>query len=201
MLSVLIIDDEPGLRRTVSLILTEEGYEVSAASDGEEGLAAALELKPDIILCDVRMPRMDGLEFVARYRESGGDALVMIMTAYGGMETAIEAIKKGAYDYIAKPFSPDQIVLALRKAEERETLRREVSRLREEVSVERRYREIIARSPAMTKALEVAAKVARHPSPVLITGIGVSTGSSTDAGGSAGAGLVLARTVGSVPSP
>lgn len=169
-MNVLIIDDEPGLRQTVSLILREEGYQVSAAGDGEEGLARALEQKPDVILCDVRMPRLSGLDFLDRYRQADGEGLVIVMTAYGGIELAIEAMKKGAYDYLPKPFSPDQLVLTLRKAEERESLRREVSRLREEVSIERRYREIIAKSPAMTRALAIAAKVARHPSPVLITG-------------------------------
>ena len=169
-MNVLIIDDEPGLRHTVSLILTEENYEVTSASDGEEGLARALELKPDLILCDVRMPRLNGLDFLDRYKAEGGTGMVIVMTAYGGMDLAIQAMKKGAYDYLPKPFSPDQLVLALRKAEERESLRREVSRLREEVSIERRYREIIAKSPAMTSALEVAAKVARHPSPVIVTG-------------------------------
>ncbi len=170
MMTVLIIDDEPGLRQTVGLILKEEGYQVHAASDGEEGLARALDIKPDIILCDVRMPRLSGLEFLDRFREAEGAGLVIVMTAYGGIELAIQAMKKGAYDYLPKPFSPDQLVLTLRKAEERESLRREVSRLREEVSIERRYREIIAKSPAMTRALAIAAKVARHPSPVLITG-------------------------------
>jgi two-component system response regulator AtoC len=169
-MTVLIIDDEPGLRQTVSLILAEEGYQVFTASDGEEGLNRALELKPDIILCDVRMPRLGGLDFLDRYREADGKGMVIVMTAYGGIEMAIQAMKRGAYDYLAKPFSPDQLVLALKKAEERESLRREVSRLREEVSIERRYREIIAKSPAMTRALEIAAKVARHPSAVLITG-------------------------------
>jgi two-component system, NtrC family, response regulator AtoC len=169
-MTVLIIDDEPGLRQTVSLILAEEGYQVFSASDGEEGLAKALELKPDIILCDVRMPRLGGLDFLDRYKEADGKGMVIVMTAYGGIEMAIQAMKRGAYDYLAKPFSPDQVVLALKKAEERESLRREVTRLREEVSIERRYREIIAKSPAMTRALEIAAKVARHPSPVLITG-------------------------------
>jgi two-component system, NtrC family, response regulator AtoC len=169
-MTVLIIDDEPGLRQTVSLILTEEGYEVQAAADGEEGLARALELKPDIILCDVRMPRLGGLEFLEKYRAAGGTGMVIVMTAYGGTELAIQAMKSGAYDYLPKPFSPDQLILVLKKAEEREALRQEVSRLREEVGIQRRYREIIARSPAMTKALEVAVKVARHPSPVLITG-------------------------------
>jgi two-component system, NtrC family, response regulator AtoC len=169
-MTVLIIDDEPGLRQTVSLILSEEGYEVQSASDGEEGLARALELQPDIVLCDLRMPRLGGLEFLEKYREGGGTGMVIMMTAYGGTELAIQAMKSGAYDYLPKPFSPDQLILVLKKAEEREALRQEVTRLREEVSIQRRYREIIAKSPAMTKALEVAAKVARHPSSVLITG-------------------------------
>jgi two-component system response regulator AtoC len=169
-MTVLIIDDEPGLRQTVSLILKEEGYRVHTASDGEEGLAKAVELAPDIVLCDVRMPRLNGLEFLERYQEAGGRAMVIVMTAYGGMDLAIQAMKKGAYDYLPKPFSPDQLVLTLKKAEERESLRREVSRLREEVSIERRYREIIAKAPAMTRALAIATKVARHPSAVLITG-------------------------------
>jgi len=169
-MNVLIIDDEPGLRQTVSLILADEGYRVHAASDGEEGLSRAAELRPDIILCDVRMPRLGGLEFLSRYRAQNGTGLVIVMTAYGSIELAIEAMKAGAYDYLPKPFSPDQLVLTLRKAEERESLRREVSRLREEVSMQRRYGEIVSKSVAMTRALEIATKVARHPSSVLITG-------------------------------
>jgi len=169
-MNVLIIDDEQGLRQSVSMILTEEGYEVQAASDGKEGLAKALELKPDIILCDVRMPEMPGLEFLEAYRAEEGDALVIVMTAYGSTELAIDAMKKGAYDYLPKPFSADQLVLTLKKAQEREALRREVSRLREEVQVERRFGDIIAKAPSMKKAIEVATKVAKHPSPVLITG-------------------------------
>ncbi|MGD8276573.1 MAG: sigma-54 dependent transcriptional regulator [Gemmatimonadota bacterium] len=169
-MTILIIDDEPGLRQTVSLILAEEGYQVHSASDGEEGLTRARELDPDLILCDVRMPRLPGLEFLDKYRAENGRAMVVVMTAYGSLELAVEAMKRGAYDYLPKPFSPDQLVLTLKKAEEREALRSEVKRLREEVQIERRYREIIAKAPAMTRALEVAFKVARHPSPVLITG-------------------------------
>lgn len=169
-MTVLIIDDEPGLRQTVSLILGDEKYTVHTVADGEEGLARALELKPDIVLCDVRMPRMTGLEFLRAYRERGGTALVIVMTAYGSTELAIEAMKAGAYDYLPKPFSADQLILTLRKAEERESLRREVQRLREAVSVQSRYDGIVAKSPAMRQALELASKVARYPSPVLITG-------------------------------
>jgi two-component system, NtrC family, response regulator AtoC len=169
-MTILIIDDEPGLRHTVSLVLADEGYECHAAADGEEGLARALELKPDIVLCDVRMPRLGGLEFLERYRAAAGTGMVIMMTAYGSMDLALQAMKAGAYDYLPKPFSPDQLILVLKKAEERETLRQEVFRLREEVSIQRRYREIITNSAAMRRALELAAKVARHPSPVLVTG-------------------------------
>ena len=169
-MKVLIIDDEPSLRQTVSMILDEEGYEVLVAGDGKEGLDKALEVGPDMVLTDVRMPGMPGLEFLDRYRAEGGDALVIVMTAYGSTELAIEAMKKGAYDYIPKPFSADQLVLTIRKAQEREALRREVSRLREEVTVDRRFSGIIAKSPAMKQAVETATKVARYPSPVLITG-------------------------------
>jgi two-component system response regulator AtoC len=169
-MTVLIIDDEPGLRQTVSLILSGEGYEVQVAADGEEGLARARELQPGIILCDVRMPRLSGIDFLERYQAEGGTGLVIMMTAYGSVDFAIEAMKAGAYDYISKPFSADQIVLALKKAEERETLRREVGRLREEVRIERRFDEIITRSASMEAALEMATRVARYPSPVLVTG-------------------------------
>jgi CheY-like chemotaxis protein len=137
-MTVLIIDDEPGLRQTVSLILNEEGYQTHTAADGEDGLARALELKPDIILCDVRMPRLGGLEFLEKYRASGGAGMVIMMTAYGGTELAIQAMKAGAYDYLPKPFSPDQLILVLKKAQEREALRQEVSRLREEVGIQKR---------------------------------------------------------------
>ncbi|HSH45944.1 MAG TPA: sigma-54 dependent transcriptional regulator, partial [Longimicrobiales bacterium] len=134
------------------------------------GLDKALELEPDVVLTDVRMPGMPGLEFLERYRAEGGEALVIVMTAYGSTELAIEAMKKGAYDYVPKPFSADQLVLAIRKAQEREALRREVSRLREEVTVERRFSGIIAKAPAMKQAVETATKVAKYPSPVLVTG-------------------------------
>jgi len=167
---VLIIDDDPGVRRSISLILEEEGYEVLTASDGEEGLETALEAGPDLILSDIRMPKLPGLEFLDAYREAGGEGLVIMITAYGSTELAIEAMKRGAYDYLGKPFSADEALLVLRKAEEREQLHREVSRLREQVSLERRYSGIVARSSAMEDAVALAEKVARHPSTVLVTG-------------------------------
>ncbi len=169
-MKILIIDDDPGLKKSLTLILTDAGYQVVSAEDGAKGLATAEATQPDMIMCDIRMPKVDGLEFVQRYLASGGKALVIIMTAYGSMDLAVEAMSKGAYDYLPKPFGANEVLLTLRKAEERESLRREVGRLRAEVRADRRFGEIIASSPEMVRALEVATKVAPHPSPVLITG-------------------------------
>jgi two-component system response regulator AtoC len=169
-MNVLVIDDEAGVRRTVSLLLEDEGYQVGTASDGREGLKKALEEDADIILCDVRMPQLDGLGFLDEYRKEGGDGLVVMMTAYGSEELAVEAMQHGAYDYLAKPFAPDEVVLVLKKAEEREKLWREVVRLRDQVSADRRHPEIVASSNGMNAAIELADKVARHPSTVLVTG-------------------------------
>lgn len=169
-MKILIIDDDQGLRKSVALILGDAGYEVVQAEDGEAGLAVAADQDPDIILCDVRMPKLDGLGFLERYREEGGEALVLVMTAYGSLELAVEAMKRGAYDYLPKPFGADEVLLTVRKAEEREQLRREVGRLRREVQADRRFGEIVAGSGAMRKALDVVEKVARHDSPVLLTG-------------------------------
>ena len=169
-MKILVVDDDRGLRKSVSLILSDAGYEVRTAEDGEVGLAQALSERPQLILCDVRMPKKDGLAFLSDYRKAGGDALVMVMTAYGSIELAVQAMKAGAYDYLPKPFGADEVLLTVRKAEERERLREEVGRLRSEVRADRRFGEIVARSPAMIRALEVAGKVARHPSSVLISG-------------------------------
>ena len=169
-MQLLVVDDDAGVRRSVTLLLEDEGYEVLTASGGEEGLATAEEEHPDIILCDVRMPEMDGLEFLDAYRENGGDALVIMITAYGSAELAVEAMKKGAYDYLPTPFSADEVLLTLRKAEEREKLTHEVDRLREQVDVERRYGDIVAKSAAMQGAVEKAERVAKHPTTVLVTG-------------------------------
>jgi two-component system response regulator AtoC len=167
---VLVVDDDRGLRKSLSLILGDAGYEVRVAEDGEEGLAMALAERPELVLCDVRMPKKDGLAFLKEYREAGGEGLVLVMTAYGSLELAMEAMKAGAYDYLPKPFGADEVLLTVRKAEEREQLFQEVGRLRSEVRADRRFGEIVARSPAMIRALEVAGKVAKHPSPVLISG-------------------------------
>ncbi|MGO8988920.1 MAG: sigma-54-dependent transcriptional regulator [bacterium] len=167
---ILIVDDEESFRHMLSVILIKEGYEVEASSNGEEGLQKATTSPFDHILCDVRMPQMDGLEFLRRIKETGGQAPVIMMSAYGTMDTAIEAMKLGAYDYISKPFKPDEILLTLRKAEEREQLRRENQLLRKEVGKEYSFENIVSKNEKMQKIFDVIRKVSQYKSTVLITG-------------------------------
>jgi two-component system, NtrC family, response regulator AtoC len=167
---LLVIDDEQGLRQSLHLILTDEGHEVVAAADGAQGLEIALGAPFDAVLCDVRMPAMDGREFLRRYRAAGGTALVIMMSAYGTEDAALAAMQQGAYDYVAKPFRADEIVLVLRKAEERERLRGEVESLRAALGAGAASPDIVAESDAMRGALDVIAKVAPHRTTVLLTG-------------------------------
>lgn len=169
--TVLVIDDESGLRQTLSLILAEEGYQVRTAEDGEAGLRMARDERPSLILCDIRMPRLDGLGFLAAYREDGGgEGLVIMMSAYGSLNTAVEALRNGAYDYISKPFNADEVIFTLRKAVEREQLRKEVRRLRAEVGDVEGFGRIIGRSGVIREVVEMARRVAPYPTTVMITG-------------------------------
>jgi two-component system response regulator AtoC len=167
---ILVVDDEPGLRQTVSRILGAEGHSVGTAGEGEEALSKLSTEDVDLVLCDLRMPKMDGLEFIERYTSGGGHALVIAMSAYGDSDTAIAAMQKGAYDYVQKPFRAEEVVLAVRKAAEREKLRAKVEELEDQLSTIRGADEIIGHSASIKAALDMARKVARHPSTVLITG-------------------------------
>ena len=169
-MNILVVDDELGLRHTLTLILQAEGHTVRAANDGASALERVADTSPDLIICDVRMPGLDGLAFLEKYKEMGGTALVIMMSAYGDDEAALEAIRRGAYDFIPKPFRADQVLLVLRKAIEREGLRREVAQLHDELVALRTPTGIVGRSPRIAQALTLADKVARHPSTVLITG-------------------------------
>jgi two-component system, NtrC family, response regulator AtoC len=167
---ILIVDDEENFRHMLSVILVKEGYEVETASNGEEGLQKALASPFDQILCDIRMPRMDGLEFLKEIQKTKGQGTIIVMSAYGTVDIAIEAMKLGAYDYISKPFKPDEIILTLRKAEEREQLRRENQLLRREVAKEYSFENIVSKNEKMQKIFDVIKKVAQYKSTVLITG-------------------------------
>ena len=167
---IQVVDDEAGLRHTLSLILRDEGHEVAASENGTAALEALRERDADLVLCDVRMPGIDGLEFLERYRAAGGGALVIMMSAYGDDDAAVEALRRGAYDYLPKPFKADQVLLVIRKAIEREHLRHRVASLEDELLAARGADDLVGRSAAIRDVLTLAVKVARHPSTVLITG-------------------------------
>jgi two-component system response regulator AtoC len=169
-MNILVVDDELGLRHTLTLILQAEGHVVRSASDGASALERLAEEPADLIVSDVRMPGLDGLAFLERYQQTGGTALVLMMSAYGDDEAALEAIRRGAYDFIPKPFRADQVLLVVRKAIEREGLRREVAQLHDELVALRAPSGIVGRSPKIAQALTLADKVARHPSTALVTG-------------------------------
>ena len=170
MTRVLVVDDEPGLRQSLGLLLADAGYDVAAEGNGSRALERALAESFDVVLCDVRMPDMDGLAFLRGYKGRGGSGLVIMMSAYGGEEAALAAMKEGAYDYVPKPFRPDEVVLTLRKAEERERLGHTIATLRAQLDSNPAARALIAESAAMRQALEIVARVAGHPTTVLITG-------------------------------
>jgi two-component system, NtrC family, response regulator AtoC len=170
MTRVLVVDDEPGLRHSLGLLLTDAGYDVTAEGTGTRALERARAESFDLILCDVRMPDMDGLAFLRSYKQGGGPALVIMMSAYGGEEAALAAMKEGAYDYVPKPFRPDEVVLTLRKAEEREQLGNTIATLKAQLDSSAAVRAVIAESAAMRQALDVVARVAAHRTTVLVTG-------------------------------
>ena len=170
MRRILIVDDEENIRLVLRTLLRRHGYEVEAAASGEEALPLVDSFGPDVVLADVRMPRMGGLDLLATLRAKGHDATVIVMSAYGNIDQAIDAMKAGAYDYIQKPFKNDEVVLALKKAEERETLRRENRALREEIRKESRYEEILAKSQKMQDIFRTITKIADYKTTVLVTG-------------------------------
>src|SRR5262249_32824344 len=165
---ILIVDDEPSNRNILGQELTHEGYSVVAASDGREALKKIESSRPDLIILDYMMPDLNGLEVLKELRKRENDNPVVMITAYGTMERAVEAMKEGAYDFITRPFEPDHIALVVRKALERQRLKLGVEILSEEV--EEGYRLVVGESPAMKMAVELAKKAADSSSTVLLLG-------------------------------
>lgn len=169
-LRVLVIDDEESIRHMLKLVLRKEGCEVSTATNGEEGLLALMAAEYDIVICDVRMPKMSGLEFLEALKRHEISTTVIVMSAFGSRELAIEALKKGAYDYIDKPFKKDEIILTILKAAERLQLRRENKALKQELHEGDSFEGILGRSEAMREVFRTIQKVAEFKSTVLIAG-------------------------------
>ncbi len=167
---VLVVDDETSVRHMLRLVLEGAGYRVAEAACGTEALQRLQDEPFDIILSDIRMPELDGLGLLQQIKQLGVDGMVIMMSAYGSIDTAVECLKKGAYDYISKPFKPDEVILTLRKAEERIRLQRENLRLRQQLSKKSDSHKIVYRSQVMERLLTWVARVAETSSPVLITG-------------------------------
>jgi DNA-binding NtrC family response regulator len=167
MPSILIIDDEKAIRKTLTEILGFEGYKIDEASDGEEGLRKFKEKNYDLILCDIKMPKLDGLEFLEKAKEINSEVPVIIISGHGNIETAVEAVKSGAYDYIPKPPDLNRLLITLRNAMDKTTLVAETKVLKRKVS---KVQDIIGESGPIIKIKETINKIAPTDARVLITG-------------------------------
>jgi len=165
---ILIVDDEPFNLDLLEQELTDRGYTIERANDGTEALGKVESFQPELILLDYQMPDMNGVEVLKEIRHRGNDTPVIMITAYGTIERAVEAMKEGAYDFIPKPFEPDYLGLVVQKALERQKLRRDVEILSEEAS--ERYRLVAGQSAQLGQAIEAAQKAANSKSTVLLLG-------------------------------
>jgi two-component system response regulator AtoC len=170
---LLIIDDEENMRHMLSSMLKKSGYRVDTAPDGVEGVNRIREQDYDFILCDLRMPNMGGMEFLEAIQDRIATTTVIMMSAYGTVDIALQAMKQGAYDYISKPFKTDEVYLTLRKAEERERLKKENHFLKEQIrKIESSYRfgRMVAKSRKMQEVFQLAEKAGEVNTTVLISG-------------------------------
>jgi len=170
MSTILIVEDEQKMLRLLELNLAEEGYSTLAAQDAEAGLKLLRQEKIDLVLTDLKLPRMDGLEFLQAVKRSNAQTPVILMTAYGTVETAIEAMKAGASDYVLKPFSMEEIKLIIHKELDVRRLREENRDLREALGERYRFENIVAQSAKMQEVLAVVERVAPTNSTVLLGG-------------------------------
>ncbi len=170
--TVLIVDDERTLARAIKAFLAESGYEAEVAGDGEQALGLLESLRPDVVFSDVRLPGMTGIELLRRIREFDAAIPVVIMTAYGTIEGAVEAVKLGAFDYLKKPVDLEELKLLADRARETSQLKQELSYYRSRAAQPVRFGEVIGQSPAIRGVLEQARQIAalEETPPVLIVG-------------------------------
>ena len=167
MADILIIDDEKVIRKTLSEILSFEGYKIDEAADGEEGLKRFKDKSYDVVLCDIKMPKLDGIEFLQKAGETSPDVPIIMISGHGNIETAVEAVKKGAYDFISKPPDLNRLLITIRNAMERNSLVTETKVLKRKVS---RVQEMIGESAPIQRIKETIDKVAPTEARILITG-------------------------------
>ncbi|HYI96265.1 MAG TPA: sigma-54 dependent transcriptional regulator [Bryobacteraceae bacterium] len=167
---IVVVDDDSSVRRVLKMQLEEAGYEVALAVDGEEAREIIDERRPKLVITDLRMPSSGGLDLLRHIREGLQETTVIIITAFASVDTAVAAMKAGAYDYISKPIDYDALVLAVHRAMERQSLLEEVRNLRSALDGRYGFENIVGRSKALLRVLELASRVAQHDSTVLIRG-------------------------------
>jgi DNA-binding NtrC family response regulator len=167
---VLVVDDEANARTALAELLRDEGYAVETAGDGFKALGKVAEFDPDIVLTDLKMPGMDGLELLRKLRAESEERVVVVMTAFGAIESAVAAMKEGAADYLAKPINVTELGLVLKRELERLRLRREAGLLRARLAERYSFQNIIGSAPAMQEIFKTVAQVATARASVLITG-------------------------------
>ncbi len=170
MHTILIVDDEPNYQIVLSEILKDEGFEVFTANSGMAGLPIVYSTDLDLVLSDMKMPVMDGIEFLSKIKEYNKELPVILITAYAEVEKAVEAMRLGAFTYLAKPFSNQQLLASIQKAIEHYGLIREIKRLRDEATPRSGFGGMIGKSQSMRAVYQLIEKVAPTPSSVLITG-------------------------------
>ncbi len=167
---ILVVDDESGMRDFLSIMLKKDGYDVALAESGEEALRSVQKEIFDLVITDVKMPGIDGIDVLKAVKEASPETIVIVITAFAATETAVEAMKLGAYDYITKPFKVDEIRLVIQKALEKSRLRRENILLRREIESRAGFENFIGKSAAMQKVFSLIRQVADTKSTVLVTG-------------------------------
>ena len=172
MAKILIVDDEPGMLEFLEIMLRKEGYDTTCATSGEEAIARCKETNYDMVITDIKMPRVTGLDVLHQVKEISPETVIILITAYATMETAIQAMKEGAYDYITKPFRVDEIKMIIKNALDRETPKRESSLLKGDVKDSYRFGNInlVGKSKEMMKVYDLIQKVSQTKSNVLIYG-------------------------------
>ncbi len=167
---ILIVDDEESLREVLSIMLHREGYQVDTAVDGSQAVVRLRDHAYDLVISDIKMPRMTGLELLRHIKERAPETVVLMVTAFSSTEEAVEAMKQGAYDYITKPFRNEEIRLIVKNALERRELRQENLALKEELGKRYSFEGLVGKSKAMQDVIVLIRKVAASPAKVLITG-------------------------------
>lgn len=167
---ILVVDDEENVRRLLAAVLKREGYEVVTAENGEEAVEIAKQSVPDLVLMDIRMPKMDGIAAFKAIREFRRDMTVILMTAYASVETAVNAMKTGAFDYIIKPFDNEEVKLLISRALQMERLKSEVVTLHRQLNDTYGFHHIITNSPKMVELYNIVERVAGTNATVLVTG-------------------------------